>query len=226
MNPDVPVLLTVRGARIPADLESARILHNDTAGSEPGIAAARGLGDLSHSVFAPCLRAGALSSARPEELLFVDNWVDAQGIGAFFSNPEVQRQGGALFSSKEPVVWMRPAGAFSFHLPAPKVRSERWLGVIRAVVRSPEAAIAAFRQVGTAGLRDARRRGQVSHEIFFRMGPPGAPGEVIGLDSWSSLDGLVEHYSDRAKLAPLGEAFAGPPDATVWEQPAGHWSEW
>ena len=59
-----PVVLTVRGTLVPASLEAARVLHNDTAGSEQGIAAARSLGDLSHKVFAPASRATKLSSAR------------------------------------------------------------------------------------------------------------------------------------------------------------------
>ena len=37
---DWPVLLTVRGTTVPKTLEEARVLHNQTAGSPQGIAAA------------------------------------------------------------------------------------------------------------------------------------------------------------------------------------------
>jgi hypothetical protein len=38
---DWPVLLTVRGRVLPETLEQMRVIHNQTAGSPPGIAAAR-----------------------------------------------------------------------------------------------------------------------------------------------------------------------------------------
>src|SRR5262245_64645481 len=84
----LPVVLTVRGTLNPKTLEAARSLHNDTAGSPQGIAAARALGDLSHKVYAPCLRSSQ-SSAREGELLFLDSWADPKGIMEFFSNPHV-----------------------------------------------------------------------------------------------------------------------------------------
>src|SRR5262245_37189052 len=102
----LPVQLTVRGTLAPKLLEAARILHNDTAGSAQRIAAARSLGDLSHKVFAPCLRAGG----KDGELLFLDVWCDAQGIGQFFSNAHVQDQGAKMFTKKDATIWMRATG--------------------------------------------------------------------------------------------------------------------
>src|SRR5690242_9200369 len=87
----LPVQLTVRGTYTKASLEEARLLHNDTAGSPQGIAAARALGDLSHVVYAPCLKLPQ-SSAVAGELLFLDVWCDPESIGKFFSNPNVQAQ--------------------------------------------------------------------------------------------------------------------------------------
>src|SRR5215813_5123361 len=89
---DKPVLLTVRGNAIPKTLEAMRVLHDETAGSPAGIAAARSLGDLSHMVYSPAKF--ALSKAVDGELLFLDVWAHPKGIGEFFSNPHVQEQGG------------------------------------------------------------------------------------------------------------------------------------
>jgi hypothetical protein len=75
----------------------------------------------------------------------------------------------------------------------------------------------------TKRLRDARRRGQLSHHIFFKLGE-GQP-EVLGLDIWSSLEGMNEHYEDRSAYGLLVETFSGPPAMSVWEQPSG-FSEW
>lgn len=218
MNIESPVLLTVRGALNPKSLEAARTLHNETAGSQQGIAAARALGDLSHKVYAPVVKAGGTEEG---ELLFIDYWTNPQGIGQFFSNAHVQEQGNKLFAKRDPVVWMPAKGAFSFNLPAAQGRNDRWLGVVRGVVRSPEAAIETFRAVLASKLPDARRRGQLSHEIFFRI--DGKEPEMIGLDVWCDAEGMQEHYRD---LKGYEGAFAAKPTTSVWEQASGGWSEW
>jgi hypothetical protein len=222
-----PVVLTVRGTLVPASLEAARVLHNETAGSAQGIAAARSLGDLSHHVFAPSKGAAKMSNAKDGELFFVDNWLAAEGIQRFFSDAHVQAQAAKMFSSRDATVWMRARGAFTFHLPAPMGRTERYLGVIRGLVKSPEAAIEAFRAAGEKGVAAARGRGQLSHELFFKVeaSHAGRP-ELLGIDVWSSLEGMLEHYGDSANMALLGPIFDGPPAASVWEQAPGHWSEW
>jgi hypothetical protein len=224
---DGPVALTVRGTLVPPTLDLARPLHNETAGSEQGIAAARALGDLSHKVYAPCL-ASKQSSAKSGELLFVDRWADPKGIMDFFSNAHVQQQASRLFSSKDATVWMPARGAFVTHLPAPMGKDRRFLGMIRAAVKSPEASIEVFRSVDEKAQRDARRRGLLSHELFIKLAPPGdsSPLELLGIDLWCDFEGMTEHYTDQTHMAALGTAFACPPQATVWEQAPGQWSEW
>jgi hypothetical protein len=105
---DSPVLLTVRGRTIPKTVDDARALHNATAGSAPGMEAARALSDLSHCVYVPA-PAGKLSGAEPGELLFLDQWADPAGLQQFFSAKEVQEQGGKMFSAKDAAVWMAAA---------------------------------------------------------------------------------------------------------------------
>jgi hypothetical protein len=162
-------LLTVRGTLIPESLEAARRLHNETAGSARGIAAARALGDLSHNVYVAL--GSPQTSAAATEVLFLDRWDSPAGIFQFFSNPEVQHQGDRLFSKREGTVWTPACGSFSYCLPVPKARGERYVGMIRGAIHSPEHAIAVFADDSKAQ-RDARRRGIASHELFIKVSRP------------------------------------------------------
>ncbi len=221
---DGKVLLTVRGTLVPASLDAACKLHNETAGSEAGIAAARSLGDLSHRVYSPVEKA---PGAEKGELLFLDVWTSAEGIGQFFSNPHVGEQAGKMFSKRDGSMWMPARGAFGFTLSAPKAKTERWLGVVRGPVKSPEIAIEAFRDALSPNLATARKRGQMSHNLFFRIPMPGEPTdktELLGIDEWYDAEGMQAHYKE---LKGLDKAFAGAPAASVWEEARGGvWSEW
>ena len=221
------VLLTVRGTYIPDSLEAMRVLHNATAGSDQGIAAARSLGDLSHNVYAPSLRSQG-TGAKQGELLFIDWWDSPKGIMDFFSNPQVQQQGGKLFSNRDASLWMPARGSSSWHLYAPKAKPERHVGMVRGTVKSAEQAIGVFADIDVKAQRDARRRGLISHQLFIKLNSPGesSPPELLALDMWSDSAGMTEHYSDATHMAGLGAAFTGRPETSVWEQPAGVWSEW
>ena len=222
----IGVLLTVRGNYVPDSLEACRTIHNETAGSAPGIAAARALGDLSHKVYAPL--PSPRSSAKTGEVLFIDWWKDPRGLMEFFANESVQMQGVKLFKSRDASVWMPAKGSFSYALPAAASKTERFVGMVRGPIASPDAAIEIFRTADQKAQRAARARGLLSHEIFIKMNPPGtdAPLELLGLDVWCDGKGMSEHYSDPNEMKALGGAFAGPPDATVWQEAPGQWSEW
>lgn len=222
----IGVLLTVRGNYLSNDLESCRVVHNDTAGSVPGIAAARALGDLSHKVYAPL--PSPLSSAKTGEVLFLDWWQDPKGLMDFFANEEVQMQGTKLFKSRDASVWMPAKGSFSYTLPAAAGKNERYVGMIRGKIASPDAAIEIFRAADQKAQRAARARGLLSHEVFIKMNPPGdsSPLELLGMDVWCDAKGMGEHYSDPAEMAALAGAFSGKADPTTWVQAPGQWSEW
>jgi hypothetical protein len=220
---DSLVFLTVRGTLVPKTLEAACSVHNETAGSPDGIAAARSLGDLSHKVYAPVTGA---PGAKEGELLFFDWWKTAEGIGTFFADPRVHGMASKLFSQREGTVWMPARGAFGFDLPAPAHRTERYVGMVRGSVASPDQAIGVFRDVLGGKLSDARRRGQLSHQLFVKVPMPGAaPGhEVLGVDLWSDAEGMQQHY---AELTGYERAFSAAPQTSVWQQaPGGTWSEW
>ncbi|HEY1691860.1 MAG TPA: hypothetical protein VGG39_06845 [Polyangiaceae bacterium] len=216
------VFLTVRGTLVPKGAEAACRLHNETAGSAPGIAAARALGDLSHKVYAPVPGLGANEG----ELLFFDWWKTAEGLGAFFSDPQVHGMAAKLFSEREGVMWMPARGAFGFDLPAPASKPDRTVGIVRGGVSSPETAIDVFRRVLSDQLSQARQRGQLSHQLFVKIPMPGdASGpEVLGVDLWCDGAGMKAHYE---ALSGFEKAFSGKPQSSVWQQASGGvWSEW
>lgn len=223
MTSESLVLLTVRGTLVPKTLEAACKLHNETAGSAQGIAAARAFGDLSHKVYSPV---EGVPGAEAGELLFLDIWTSAEGIGKFFSNHAVQEQAGKLFSKRDATMWTPAAGSFGFDLPAPRGKDERYLGLVRGPISSRDQAIETFRGVLASKLGDARRRGQLAHMLFFKQPMPGddSGAELFGLDVWCDAQGMQEHYRE---LSGYERAFSGAPRTSVWEQAAGgDWSEW
>src|SRR5713226_3287714 len=127
-------LLTIRGKLKPATVEASRNIHNATAGNPAGVAAARSLGDLSHMVYVPTGPNGGAAS----ELLILDVWNNLEGLNQFFSNHDVQEGGNMIFVERDPVVWMPAQGAFTYHLAAPKGKTERFVGVVRGLVHSHE----------------------------------------------------------------------------------------
>ena len=217
------VLLTVRGTTVPPTRDAVRELHNRTAGSEEGVAAARALGDLSHNVFTPLQ---GVPGTDERELLIIDVWRDAEGIGTFFGDPQVQQGASELFSAREAVVWTPAAGAFGFELDAPRHRPDRYLGTARGLVGEPGHTTEVFAKIMTAGLADGRRRGQLSHQLYMRLpGPAGqAPAEALAVELWCDAEGMAEHY---AQLSGFEAAFAAEPVTSVWEAaPGGEWTEW
>lgn len=220
---DPHILLTVRGKTIPTVREDTIALHNQTAGSEQGVAAARALGDLSHNVFTPL--AGA-QGAEDNELLFIDVWKNAEGLMTFFSDEQVQQGAAMMFSEREAAVWMPAEGAFGFDLPPTTGKTERFVGLARGPVADPTEAVAVDRSVLAPGLSEARRLGQLSHQVYISVPMPGGPGptEMLGVDVWSDAAGMGEYY---ASLSGFEAAYSGEPQTSVWQQgTGGSWTEW
>jgi hypothetical protein len=117
--------------------------------------------------------------------------------------------------------------------------------MMRAPVRSAEDAVTVLGKLVRANLSAARRRGQLSHALFVRPAsvmaarpasnahrgpgesPASLPGlaEILAVDSWLTLDGLVEHYSDKAAMSGLDQALAGSPTVSARTQASG-FAEW
>jgi hypothetical protein len=214
--------LTVRGAPGLDSLEQMRSLHNETAGADANIAAARSLGDLSHNVYTP------VGDDR-HELLFLDTWNSVEGLGQFFTNPEVIEVAGRLFKDPERVVWMPGEGFASFSMLTPSSRPAVGLGLLTAPLTSVEAAQAAFTAQAARTVNDARLHGQVARHVFIRM--PAAPGEeasleVLALEHWNDLDGMNRYYANLENFNEFRPAFAGAPDTSAWRAAPGDWREW
>lgn len=207
-------LLTVRGNPNSDKLEEARVVHNQVAGSDPAIAAARALGDLSHVVYVP------LSGAN--ELLFLDIWTSPQGIQRFFGDPDVQKGGARLFRARDAVVWELAQDFAHYQLPPLRARPERFLGVLSATIKSRDAARTAFDALATA-VTAARPMGQLSHEVYFRLD---AELDMLAIDTWMDRAGMDRFYADASQMAALEGVFAGPPMTSTWRQAPGDWKEW
>lgn len=223
MNDDT-FLFAFRGALKPKTLEDARNTHNMTAGNPGGVTAARALGDLSHNVF---VRLGD-TKGTSGELLILDLWNNLEGFNQFFANKQVQEGATMIFTSVENRDLWSPAQDFrSFILPTPANKTDRYVGMLRGVVSSLEGAKAAFDKMAKT-INAARMEGQVSHEIFFRMTPPGRPAalDILGVDVWMDEVGMERFYSNPQHTAPLRDIFTGPPATSTWKHPAGQWIEW
>lgn len=212
-------LLAIRGTLNQTKLDEARQIHNQTAGNPQGVAAARALGDLSHNVYVPIGDAPDVAS----ELLILDTWTSVEGLGKFFSDPQVQHGGGLIFKTRDPVVWTA-SGIRGHYLQAPKDKPARFVGLIRGTLRSKAQAREVLDGYGERAQAKARMLGQVSHQLFFRAPEPGKPEsmEVFGVDHWYDGEGMAQFYKDSERF----EIFTGPPATSQWKQPAGHWVEW
>ena len=181
------------------------------------------LGDLSHKVYAP--KGG---DAKPDELLFLDVWVEAAGIGKFFSHPDVAAQGAQLFVHKD--ADRVDAGARRLQLLAARApRQARALRRARARPdrESPETTIEIFARRRRGRQSPTRASaGILSHELFIKLGPPGEPLELLGIDVWSDFAGMTAHYADATHMAALQGAFAGQAVGEHLAAGGGRWSEW
>src|SRR5712692_9024597 len=187
-------LLSIRGTLSSKTLESARSIHNATAGAPPNVAAARSLGDLSHTVFTPIDHNGIDTG----EFLILDQWNNLDGLNQFFANKQVQEQAGQIFSDRDPVVWAAAEGFTSYHFPAPYGKNQRFVGIVRGMVESRGKAQNIHNTLVGKTVNKARINGNMSHEAFFRLTPPGTPEslEFFAVDVWMDADGMNRHYAD------------------------------
>lgn len=240
-------LHTTRGTLSPKTLDEARTMHNAfvTAGSQPGIDIARSLGDISHNTYIPVEGAGTLSAASPGELLFIDYWMDPNGMEQFFAHPFAQEAGDRLFAERVESEWMSAPQAFTFSVPARAGAPAPVVGMMRAPVRAASAATTVLAELVWANLRASRRLGHLSHHLFLRdatvvaarpasnarrRGSEGIalstePVEILAVDFWRTLEGLKEYYSVSTVMNGLDEVLAGPLTVSVWE-PVSGFVEW
>lgn len=219
------VLLCIRGTLAAGNKHDvARETHNMTAGDPEGVKLARSMGDLSHKVFVTS--GGPNNGAKDDELLILDVWQTPEAIQKFFANGAVQGGGAKLFKNREPAVFMPAKGAMTFNIVAPMGKPDRYTAVLRAKVKSPEAAIESFRAHQQQFINAGRQRSQLSHELYVKLEGPGKDAliEILAVDTWFDAAGMAAHYTET--MGGLMSAFAEPPTTSVWTQPPGAWVEW
>ncbi len=127
-----------------------------------------------------------------------------------------------IFSQRDPVVW-KAAEGHSFHLPSPVGKNDRIIGIVRGMVRSREEACSRHNELVSKALYKARAAGNLSHEAYFRLTPPGAPQslEFFAIDVWNDGTGMAKHYDDPEFMSGFQTMSAAPPMTSVWIHPAG-----
>jgi quinol monooxygenase YgiN len=217
-------LLTIRGNLLPPTLEMARNIHNETAGAPPSVAAARSLGDLSHMVYVPTER----PKSGAGELLFLDLWNSMNGLNQFFANPQVQEQGGRIFRTRDPVVWAPAEGFNTYHLPAPASKTDRIVAIVRGMVRSRAEARRQHNALLVKQVSKSRMAGNMSHEAYFKLAPPGTPEtlEFLAVDVWMNTAEMNNYYRDPEFQRSFQELFTASPTTSAWSHPNGEWVEW
>jgi hypothetical protein len=186
------------------------------------VEAARSLGDLSHMVNVP------FNGANKGEFLILDIWNNIDGLNQFFANPQVHEGGSKIFKEREPVVWIPAEGFHTYHLPAPTGTTERIVATVRGMVSSRSEARTIHNALVGENINKARRSGDLSHEAYFRLTPPGEPEslEFFAVDVWMDAAGMNEYYNDPEFLSGFGTLFTAPPVIGVWQHPGGEWVEW
>ena len=211
-------LVTTRGTLVQPDAETGRPVHNQTAGNPQGVEAAKSLSDLSHAVFVPL-------SGGKNELLFLDTWYDPEGRKMFFSDKQVEQGGKAIFAKYERTVWQPATEILNYFVIPPFGQNERFLGMVRGVVRSRSEAKELFNLERAKGLNAARRAGSFYHQMYFRETEDGSTSlEVLGVDFWSNAQGMLGYYEKFE--GDMKDVFAAPPEPSVWKHPANQWVEW
>ena len=95
-------------------------------------------------------------------------------------------------------IWSLAQDFRSFILSTPTHNKDSYMGLLRGTVRSRQDAKAAFDKMAKDTINAARMEGQVSHQVFFRMTPPGQPAalDLLGVDVWMDADGMGRFYSN------------------------------
>jgi len=212
--------LTIRGTLRPPTIAASCAAHNEVAGSEANVAAARALGDLSHAVF---VRADEPPRSGAGEVLFCDVWNSISGLQQFFAHPNASEGGARVFLERDPVVWVAAEQMPSYQLPPPRGHDDRVIGLVRGRVGSVAAAGRVISAAMVKTMNAARKLGHLSRAYYLRLDGDGT--EILGVDAWTNLDGCYQFYS-RLEDPSVFQMFTEKPATSVWKRPEGNWVEW
>ena len=93
---------------------------------------------------------------------------------------------------------------------------------IRAKLKKDQAASKAFHDQVTGTTKDAAKQaGDLTHRVFL---DPQDPTAFLGIDEWSSLEGLQRFASSPEIAKFFGDLFEGAPEVRAWVDSG--WREW
>ena len=94
--------------------------------------------------------------------------------------------------------------------------------VVRAKLGGDQSAMKRYHDEVTKATRaQAQQAGDLTHRVFL---DPQDPSAFLGIDEWSSLEGIQKFSSSPQIQEFFGNLFAAPPDVTVWVE--SDWNAW
>ena len=93
---------------------------------------------------------------------------------------------------------------------------------VRARLKADQAEAKKYHdEVTRATKEQARQAGDLTHKIFL---DPQDPQAFLGIDEWSSLEGIQKFAGSPQIQEFFGQLFAGKPEVTVWVD--SDWNQW
>lgn len=93
---------------------------------------------------------------------------------------------------------------------------------VRARLKKDQAASKAFHDQVTGATQDAAKQaGDLTHRVFL---DPQDPKAFLGIDEWSSLEGLQKFAAAPEITKFFGDLFEGAPEVRVWVD--SDWRQW
>jgi quinol monooxygenase YgiN len=93
---------------------------------------------------------------------------------------------------------------------------------VRARLKADPAAAKKYHDEVTRATKDqAKQAGDLTHKIFLSAQDPRA---FLGIDEWSTLEGLQKFSASPEIQQFFGNLFDGRPEVTVWVD--SDWNEW
>lgn len=93
---------------------------------------------------------------------------------------------------------------------------------VRARLKKDPAASKALHDQVTGGTKEAAMKaGDITHRVFL---DPQDPKAFLGIDEWSTLEGLQKFAGSPDIKRFFADLFDGEPEVRVWVD--SHWNEW
>jgi len=93
---------------------------------------------------------------------------------------------------------------------------------VRARLKESPAAAKKYHDDVTGATKDqAKQAGDLTHRVFL---DPQDPKAFLGIDEWSTLEGLQKFAASPQIQEFFGKLFDGPPEVAVWVD--SDWNKW